>query len=290
MSRMPGDATSQYNAGDRPAAVAGRFYPADPQELRAWIRRALRAKQVRAGITFDSSPAPAEVDEFPKAIIVPHAGYMYSGAVAASAYRLVKELAARVRRVVAIGPAHYVPVEGVATCSYARFLTPLGSVPVDRETCDKVLASVGVKLFDLAHAPEHCLEVQLPFLQEVFDKFVFVPLLMGATDARMVSEVLEALWGDEETLIVVSSDLSHYHDYDTAVVMDKATSEAITSLDWERVTSERACGAAAIGGLLMQGSHRGAIVRVVGLCNSGDVVTDPESRQRVVGYGSYVLS
>jgi AmmeMemoRadiSam system protein B len=198
----------------RAAAVAGSFYPAQPQALRAAVRGYLR----------DAGP-PGDVEA--KALIVPHAGYVYSGAVAGSGYARIGASRARVERVVLLGPAHRVPVRGLAAPAADRFETPLGGVDVDREALERVLALPQVAVSEQAHALEHSLEVHLPFLQEVLGDFVLVPLVVGDATAREVADVLDLLWGGDETLVVVSTDLSHYHDYDTARRIDAETTRAI---------------------------------------------------------------
>jgi MEMO1 family protein len=257
----------------RSAAVAGMFYPGAPQELESTVRRLLA----------EAKPASGPV---PKAIIAPHAGYVYSGAVAASAYAQVRPAADRIRRIVLLGPCHRVPVRGVAATGADSFATPLGTVPVDREAIDRLLALPQVHVLDASHAQEHSLEVHLPFLQVIFDDFAVVPLVVGDAAHEEVAQVIDAIWGGPETLIVVSSDLSHYEDYATAQRMDAATCRAIEALDANALGYEQACGRVPVGGLLTAAKRRGLKVKTVDLRNSGDTAGP---RDRVVGYGSWIF-
>lgn len=256
----------------RPPAVAGLFYPADPRELRAMLHDFLHTA---------AGAAPA-----PKAIVVPHAGYVYSGPVAASAYARLESARGTVRRVVLLGPSHRVGFCGLAASGADSFATPLGTIPVDRAALEKVLALPQVGLLDQAHAMEHSLEVHLPFLQAVLGEFSLVPLAVGDASAREVAEVLELFWDGPETLIVISTDLSHYHDYETARRMDAATSRAIEALRIEDIDYDQACGRAPLAGLLEVARRRGLHVKTIDLRNSGDTAGP---RDRVVGYGAYVL-
>lgn len=257
----------------RPPAVAGLFYPADADELRTQIDALLRQ-------------ASAPATPTPKAVIVPHAGYVYSGAVAASAYAALRSLHDQVTRVVLLGPAHRVAFRGLAASTADAFHTPLGDVPVDHATLARLRELPQVRMIDQAHALEHSLEVQLPFLQMTLKSFTLMPLVVGDATYAETAEVLERLWGGPETLIVVSSDLSHYHDYTTARRMDEATSRAITELRPERIDYEDACGRTPVGGLLTLVRARGLRVEVVDLRNSGDTAGP---RDQVVGYGAYVV-
>ncbi len=258
----------------RPPAVAGLFYPADPVQLRADVRTCLQAGN-----------APDD-EAVPKAIIVPHAGYVYSGPVAASAYARLLPARDHIRRVVLLGPSHRVPFHGLATSNAKTFVTPSGQILLDQHAIASLDDLPQVQLLDAAHAEEHSLEVQLPFLQETIDNFQLVPLVTGDANPAEVAEVLERLWGDAETLIVVSSDLSHYHDYATARRLDRDTSAAIEHLQAESVHSENACGCVPISGLLYLARERGLRARTVDLRNSGDTAGP---RDKVVGYGAYVF-
>lgn len=257
----------------RQPAVAGLFYPSDPEELRSQVDRFLDQAE--------SADVPP-----PKALIAPHAGYIYSGPVAATAYARLKKERDAINRVVLLGPSHRVGFFGLAASSAEFFRTPLGDVPVDREAVKRVLQLPQVHEMDEAHLMEHSLEVHLPFLQETLECFSLVPLVVGDAGPEEVAEVLEALWGGPETLIVISSDLSHYHDYDTARDMDSAVSEAIEALKPERVGYEGACGRNPINGLLRVASRKGMKAETIDLRNSGDTAGP---KDRVVGYGAYVF-
>lgn len=259
----------------RPPAVAGLFYPARHRDLAATVSDLL------AEAAAESAPHPP-----PKAIIAPHAGYVYSGAIAARAYALLAPLAETVSRVVLIGPAHRVPVHGLSVPSVAAFETPLGAVPLDREAIAALLELPHVHLGDAPHAEEHALEVHLPFLQTTLRHFRLVPLLAGDASAEVVAAALERVWGGPETLIVVSSDLSHYLDYATARQLDAATCASIEALDPAALRWEQACGRVPLMGLLTLARRRGLAVETLDLRNSGDTAGD---RRRVVGYGAWAL-
>ncbi len=258
----------------RHPAVAGTFYPADPATLATLVDDLLGA-----------DPAPPEAP--PKAIIVPHAGYRFSGPVAAKVYRHLKPLRGRITRVVLLGPAHRVPVPGLAAPTVRAFETPLGLVPLDRGALERASHLPQVHLTDTPHDLEHSLEVQLPFLQTVLGHFELVPFAVGEATMDEVAGVLDLLWGGEETLIVVSSDLSHYLDYARAREIDTATTEAIESLAPERIGPWQACGRLPVQGLLLEAKRRGLSVQTVDLRSSGDTGGD---RKRVVGYGGWVLA
>jgi hypothetical protein len=257
----------------RPAAVAGYFYPAEPAQLEA----TLAAMLAQAGT---AGPAP-------KALIAPHAGYIYSGPVAARAYATLTGARGRIRRVVLLGPAHRVHVRGLALPSVQRFETPLGSIPLDAEAMGRLRSLPQVCVKDAAHESEHSLEVHLPFLQYLLEDFRLVPLVVGDATPEEVDEVLELLWGGEETLIVISTDLSHYHSYEVARTLDAATSTAIENLDLESIGPEQACGCMPLRGLLHLCKRANLRVRRLDLRNSGDTAGP---RDRVVGYGSYAVN
>ena len=271
----------------REPAVADRFYPADRKMLETMVRRFLdSAEMVLSTTASDLSTTVSAQGPLPKAIIVPHAGYVYSGSVAASAYARLKPARGLIRRVILLGTAHCFPFHGLATSGADAFETPLGRVPLDREAIEKILSLPQVRLFEEAHAREHSLEVQLPFLQVTLESFALVPLAVSEASPAEVGEVLERLWGGPETLIVVSSDLSHYHDYETARRMDEATSRAIEALEPRRIGEDQACGRNAINGLLTSARHHGLKARTADLRSSGDTAGP---RDDVVGYGAYVL-
>jgi len=259
----------------RPAAVAGLFYPDDPVELRELVARHLRDAKT-------SGPAAS----WPKAIIAPHAGYAYSGAVAGSAYALLKPARGIVSRVLLLGPAHRYPVEGLAVSSAETFATPLGAVKVDRPAVATALTLPQVSVCDEAHAPEHALEVHLPFLIEVLGDFLIVPLAVGKASVDDVAKVLEKLWGGPETLIVISSDLSHFLHDEQAREIDGLTAKAIEQLKPEDIGYHQACGRVPVNGLLTLARKKGLRARTVDLRNSGDTAG---SRDNVVGYGAFVF-
>lgn len=259
-------------ASVRAPAVAGLFYPDDARVLDAEVRGYLAAADA-------AGPAP-------KAIIAPHAGYVYSGSVAASAHARLAAGRGVVSRVVLLGPAHRVPFTGLAASGARAFETPLGLVPVDIEAVKRVLALPQVAVLDDAHRMEHSLEVHLPFLQRVLDDFSVVPLVVGDATATEVAEVIEHLWGGAETVIVISSDLSHYHDYDTARRLDAATACAIEALRPDDISPGQACGRLAIQGLLRVARAHGLHAKTIDLRNSGDTAG---RRDEVVGYGAWAL-
>lgn len=256
----------------RQPAVAGSFYPADPHQLAADLRRML-----------DSVAGPRQLP--PKALIAPHAGYVYSGPIAATAYARLSEAHRDISRVILIGPAHRVAFAGIGVSTADAFRTPLGDIPLDGAAIAKALTSPGVVALDEAHREEHSLEVHLPFLQMLLDRFTLVPLVAGNAPDQMVADVLESLWGGRETLIVVSSDLSHYHDYDTASARDRATADAIAQLD-ASFDHYSACGRTPLGGLLSLAKRRGMRIETLDVRNSGDTAGP---RDRVVGYGAWAL-
>jgi len=257
---------------NRHPAVAGSFYPANPQQLHLMLDQFLNDAATDAKV--------------PKAIIAPHAGYIYSGPIAATAYARLKKAHDRITRVVLIGPSHRVAFRGMAVSRAEAFSTPLGSVLVDQAAVRAIIQLPFVEYLEQAHTYEHSLEVQLPFLQEMLDSFEIVPIVAGDASAEQVSQVLDALWGGDETLIVVSSDLSHYHDYATARQMDQATSQAIEQLHYEQLDFESACGRVPVSGLLKLARKKSLSVTAIDLRNSGDTAGDKAS---VVGYGAYVI-
>jgi len=257
----------------REPAVAGSFYPADPVELQARLDELLAAA---------TTPFPP-----PKAIIVPHAGYIYSGPVAASGYASLAPLAGQITRVVLLGPAHRKAFSGLAVPASTAFKTPLGTIELDTESIREILLLPQVHTDDEAHRFEHSLEVHLPFLQRVLRDFTLVPLVVGDASAQEVSEVIQQLWGDHETLLVISSDLSHFLDYDSAKVRDAATSRAIEKLAYEDIDYHDACGRNPVSGLLHYARNHDLSIRTIDLRNSGDTAGP---RDQVVGYGTWLLT
>lgn len=260
----------------RPAAVAGMFYPGTPAVLGA---------AVRAYLAEARSPA-APVASPPKALIVPHAGYVYSGPVAAPAYRRIAAGRGTIRKVILLGPVHRVPIRGLALPSTQAFATPLGTVAVDTDAAAWALEMPQVQVSEAAHALEHSLEVQLPFLQTVLDDFRIVPFAVGDATAEEVAAVIERLWGGRETLIVVSSDLSHYHPYAAARQIDRGTAAAILALD-SSLDHDQACGATPINGLALCARRRDLKPELIDLRNSGDTAGD---KSRVVGYAAFAFA
>jgi MEMO1 family protein len=256
----------------RPPAVAGMFYPADPRQLAHDVQQFL--DEVRA------RPLPA------KALIVPHAGYIYSGAIAADAYATLQDIAPRIRRVVLFGPTHRVAVRGLALPDAQAFDTPLGRVALDTDGMRALAKLPQVVVSGEVHEAEHSLEVQLPFLQTVLEEFTLIPLAVGMATAEEVAEVMEAIWGGEETLIVISSDLSHYLPYATAQSVDGKTARNILDLH-QPVAHEEACGGTPISGLIIAARKHHLKPHLLGLCNSGDTAGP---RDRVVGYAAFAFT
>jgi AmmeMemoRadiSam system protein B len=257
----------------RTPAVAGQFYSGNAGELSATVATLLAEAQDR------ETPAP-------KALIAPHAGYIYSGAVAANAYARLQPYRDQYQRVVLLGPCHRVPVYGLALSSADAFRTPLGDVPVDKSAIAR-LHIPDVDVFDASHQFEHSLEVHLPFLQSVLGDFSVVPIVVGDAAPELVSQVLDALWGGPETLIVVSSDLSHYLKYDAAHARDAVTCDAIEHFDAGRIDHDMACGATPVAGLLIAARRHAMTVTTLDLRNSGDIAGD---RDYVVGYGAWMFA
>jgi hypothetical protein len=255
----------------RQPAVAGMFYAAAPESLREDVAGYL------SGIR-PTGPAP-------KAVVVPHAGFRYSGSIAAAAYALLRADAAAIRRVVLIGPSHRVAFRGVAVPAAGVFASPLGPVVIDAAARCAVSTHPAVLTSDRAHEFEHSLEVQLPFLQSVLPDFMLLPLVAGDATAQQVAGILDCVWGDADTLIVVSSDLSHFHDYSDARALDAATSRHIVALE-PCLSGEDACGCIGLNGFLLAARRRGLTARQLDVRNSGDTAGD---RTRVVGYGAFAF-
>ena len=258
----------------RPPAVAGAFYPGDPQALIGEVDELLdgvESHDVRFG--------------HPKVLIVPHAGYIYSGATAAHAYSELIPARGIVKRVVLLGPVHRVAVRGLALPGVDEFATPLGRIPLDAGAVALLGDLPQVVTSAPAHAMEHSLEVQLPFLQRVLGDFALVPLAVGDATGEQVSEVIERLWGGPETLIVISTDLSHYHEYEHAQKIDADTADRIGRLE-TGLNHQQACGATPLNGLLALARKKGLSIRRLSVCNSGDTAG---GRGRVVGYSAFAL-
>ena len=256
----------------RPPAVAGLFYPDDAEDLRRQVQKLLNDARL--------------FNLFPKALIVPHAGYIYSGAIAATAYATLRPVAARIRRVILLGPTHRVAVRGLALPDADAFDTPLGRVMLDTDAASVIGRLPQVCVSSQAHAQEHSLEVQLPFLQSVLTDFTLLPLAVGRATAQEVAEVLEFLWGGEETLIVISSDLSHYLPYPIAQRVDDETAQTILALE-PPISHERACGGTPVNGLMLAAQKHALVPHLLDLRNSGDTAG---TRDRVVGYASFAFT
>lgn len=257
----------------REPAVAGTFYPEEAAELHNMVARLLEQATPEAAI-----PRP-------KGLIVPHAGYIYSGSTAAQAYAQLRAFADDIKTVVLLGPAHRVYLEGIAVPTHATFQTPLGEIPTNRQAMAKVMDVPEVVTCDEAHRQEHSIEVQLPFLQQVLVDFSVVPLVVGSCSPKTVGAVIDALWGGAETLFIISSDLSHFEDYESARRHDATSCERILAGE-STLVGKDACGAAPINGFLS--SHRGSALhrQLLAYRNSGDTAGD---KQRVVGYASFSL-
>ena len=261
----------------RKSAVAGLFYPADPIEL----------KEAVIDYLLHAHDASSEQVIKPKAIIAPHAGYIYSGPVAASAYHYIEQIKQHISNVVLIGPSHRVPLLGLATSSADYFATPLGNIPINREIVDSINQLPFVTELDQAHLMEHSLEVHLPFLQVALNDFNLVPIVAGDASPDQVKQLISLACIRDDTLLVISSDLSHYHDYHTAQKMDLDTCQAIEALDINRLDSQHACGYIPVKGLLAYAREHRLQAKTVDCRNSGDTAGP---RDQVVGYGSYVFS
>jgi len=257
----------------RPAAVAGMFYSDDPDQLGSDISYYLQHAE--------ALPEPA-----PKAIIVPHAGYIYSGPIAASAYKQLEAIRHKIKQVVLLGPSHRVALNGIATPDADYFSTPLGNIKINRPLCEKFENYDFVQRSIAAHSQEHSLEVQLPFLQKVLNEFELTPLVVGSCNANDIAQLLDTVWNNDDTIIVISSDLSHYHDYLTATKLDQHTSAAIENLQPENISYDDACGRSPLNGLLTLAKQKHSSIQTIDLRNSGDTAGD---KQRVVGYGAYVV-
>ncbi|MGD8329731.1 MAG: AmmeMemoRadiSam system protein B [Acidobacteriota bacterium] len=264
----------------RAAAVAGRFYPADPEHLRAQVDEMLQAAAAaHEGATEGARAHPQR----PRAIIAPHAGYIFSGPVAATAFNTIADAADDIHRVVVIGPSHYVPFRGIALPEAQLFRTPLGDVELDQEGVARARELAPIITAAEPHRREHALEVELPFLQRALGDVRIVPLVTGAATPQQVADVLDAVW-DDDTLLVVSSDLSHFHDYETAKRLDAATAEIIVHGQPEQLDEGSACGRLAIQGMKISAARRGMGIELLDLRNSGDTAGP---RNEVVGYGAF---
>lgn len=256
----------------RQAAVAGQFYPAEKSRLIKDIEQLL-------------ANSDQSVDDVPRALIVPHAGYVYSGSTAAAAYRTLQACNREIKTVVLLGPAHRVYLQGMALPSVGEFKTPLGNIKLDSEIIDSLATLPGVTISDEAHRLEHSLEVQLPFLQKVIDDFTLVPVVVGESSPEQVATLIDTISEIPQSLIIISSDLSHFHDYETAQRIDASTSRRILQKS-THLSGEEACGARAINGFMASSFAQSLNIKLLAACNSGDTAGD---KNRVVGYASFLL-
>ena len=266
----------------RPPAVASLFYPGEAAELKQNLREMLE-KASEAEDPNEDLPAGQHL----RALIVPHAGYVYSGTTAALAYHLLRKNRDDFHRILLLGPAHRVWLEGIAFPGTDAFETPLGRIPLAKQQIRELLRFPEVQLRDDAHQDEHCLEVQLPFLQEILNEFELIPAVVGEISPDSLSGLLENLLEDPQNLLLLSTDLSHFHSYSEAQAIDQKTAEAIESFEDEKILPEQACGAHPLRGLLRHARIQGWKIQRLGLCNSGDTAG---SKDRVVGYGAWALS
>jgi len=259
----------------RHPAVAGTFYPAAPLVLQTMVKKFLHGATQYANLPL------------PKAIIAPHAGYIYSGPIAASAYACLQHAKNKVKNVVILAPAHRYPICGLATTTADYYETPLGNVKINSDIVNKLFAFPFISRAEAAYDTEHALEVQLPFLQELLDDFALIPLLVGRATIGQVATILREVWNGNETLIVISSDLSHYHEYEKAQKVDNITAQAILTMNVATLDPEMACGYTAICGLLTVAAEKNGHISLVDLRNSGDTAGD---KSQVVGYGAFHLT
>jgi len=258
----------------REAAVSGQFYPASANELVSTINHYL------------ADAREYKLTKRPRAIIVPHAGYIYSGPVAATAFKQIAPYASQIKRVLLLGPTHHVSFDGIATTSADSYHTPLGDISLDQKAIHQLEKLPQVKTLDQAHQWEHSLEVQLPFLQQVLGNFTLIPLVVGPISSDKMAAVINPFMEDDNTIIVVSSDLSHYYDYASAQKLDQTTALAIEQLDDRAISDERACGRYPLKGLLLAARKHHLHSKTLDLKNSGDTAG---SRNQVVGYGAWVI-
>ena len=268
----------------RQPSVAGTFYPADPGHLRDQVEELLATARLAASV--HDADASSAVAAPPKALIAPHAGYLYSGPIAASAFARIEPLRGVIERVVIVGPSHFVPFAGMALPPAEALRTPLGEVAVEAAARRALSALESIVTAEEPHGREHCIEVEIPFLQQALGDFVIVPLVTGQASPEEVAAALELVWGGAETLIVISSDLSHFLDYEAARRLDAETATAIEEQRGADLGPQSACGRLAIQGLLRAAQGRGAGVSVLDLRNSGDTAG---TRDEVVGYGAFAI-
>lgn len=256
----------------RPAAVAGMFYPADAKKLQTTVHHLLDIAE--------------HSDIKPKALIAPHAGYIYSGSIAACAYNSLKNCKNNFKKIFLLGPAHTKPVKSIALPSHEYFSTPLGQYKLDTDTISKIAKKYNFEFDDLAHMKEHCLEVHIPFLQVLYPESELIPIVVGHCDQSFLADILEPYWNNKDTMFIISSDLSHYHQYTDAMRIDAQTTKAIENLDSDLISPKRACGCYPIKGILELAHRHNLKVKTIAQCNSGDTAGD---KSKVVGYGAYII-
>lgn len=270
----------------RAASVAGRFYPLEPEVLRYQVSQYLQSERpATSSNTTTETTSETKAPKRPKALIVPHAGYVFSGLTAGIAYQTLKHFSDSIRKVVLLGLSHRIPFRGIAAPKTHYFATPLGEVTLDRKTIDRLVKQNIISEYDDAHQLEHSLEVQLPFLQEMLSDFSLIPLATGQCSAEEVARCLEYLWGGDDTLILISSDLSHFHPYEEAQHIDHDTCDLILK-KFSQLNGDQACGCRGINGLLHFIEERDYEVTLLDYRNSGDTAGD---KDRVVGYGSFAV-
>jgi len=253
----------------RRAAVSGRFYPSDKLELSKIISSFMR----KAVITNR---------EIPKAIISPHAGYIYSGQIAAAGYKVL-ERPNNIKKIILFAPSHFANFDGIVASNVDFFETPFGKIKVNNNSIERLEKKSLINVDNFAHEQEHSIEVQLPFLQYILNEFQIVPLLVSSNGFKNIPAIINELM-DKETLIVVSSDLSHYLPYEKAVITDKKTADHILNLEYDELSIDSACGIGAIKGLLLYTKIKHGKIDLIELKNSGDTSGDKSS---VVGYGAF---
>ena len=268
----------------RPPAVDSMFYPGDTAELKSVVQKYLNNAGLEENVSYLKTKTIGEL----RILIVPHAGYIYSGKIAACAYHFLQENQKRFKHVLLLGPAHRIWLDGAAFPEADAFETPLGEIALDKELKEKILEEFSwISVSDEAHAEEHCLEVQLPFLQETLNEFKLLPLVVGETETELLASLIKQFSEYHESLIVISTDLSHFHDYQTACGIDARTANAIEFLEPNRLSTEDACGAYPLRGALLAAYKNQWKVHRLGLCNSGDTAGD---KRRVVGYGAWAIT
>ncbi|MEY3220641.1 MAG: hypothetical protein RIT27_1998 [Pseudomonadota bacterium] len=254
----------------RKPILAGFFYPDEPLFLIHTIEELL--KEI----------PPTDIS--PKALIVPHASYEYAGKIMATAYASLLKKHFQIKNVVLLGISHHTSFRGIAVTSKTAYLTPLGQIPVEESTVMKLLQYPQIIMFDEAHIKEHCLELQLPFLQVILQSFSLIPLVVGDISSNNISEVLKILWGNQETLVIVTSNLSYYHHYNTAQQLDQMNATLIETLRWQDLKHDQTCSSPLMGGLLQVAQQKALTAKTFAICNSGDTIG---TKDRVVGYGAF---